>query len=162
MKNLFRLPAIILSLFLLTASQCKKSTPLPEFYFLCKVDGQEYIPNGCTNCRQCDFLGDTLLLLHGNRGFETLGMGIRDVSGIKTGTYILNEIHGRRADYKNGTLVNDRYFTDSSHTGKLEITSIDKPNKIMAGTFSFNAYNSYRNDSVSITEGKFRLQYLDH
>lgn len=76
MKNLFRFLAIILSLFVLTSAQCKKNTPLPEFYFSCKVDGQEYIPNGCANCRVAKLLEDTTILINGNRGFETIGIGI--------------------------------------------------------------------------------------
>ena len=158
MRNFFWLILIVTSLLIFSFAQCKKDV-LPEFYFRCKVDGQDYRPNGCTNCITCTILGDTIFLLGGNRGFETLGMGIRDLNGITKGAYNLNEIRGRKADYKNSIIVDDRYFTDANHVGKLEITSVDKQINIISGTFFFNAYNSYRRDTVIITEGKFRLKY---
>lgn len=140
-------------------SKCKKEEVLPEYYLRCKVNGLDYRPNGCTNCTQCDFLGDTTLIIGGNRDYETLGIGIKENIGIHSGSFFLNHFVGKRGDYKNGTLTNDRYFTDSLRTGQLNIDLIDKSNKIISGTFYFKAYNNLRNDSVSISEGKFRLKY---
>lgn len=148
---------LIIATTFLNAS-CNKER-LPEYYFKCKLNGQEYVPDNCANCRDCKLLGDTTLMLRGNRGFETLGIGINDKGGIKTGNYLLHEVIGRRGDYKFSTIPNDRYFTDATHTGQLIITELDKINKIISGTFYFKAYNSFRNDSVTVTEGKFRLQY---
>lgn len=71
----------------------------------------------------------------------------------------MNDIIGRRGDYKNSTLTYDRYFTDSNHTGQLNITSLDKTKRIIQGTFYYKAYNEYRNDYVNVTDGKFRLKY---
>jgi hypothetical protein len=154
---------LLLSFFIILCSNnCKKAPPLGDFYFRCKVDGHDYIPNNCANCTQCDFLGDTTLILGGNRGFETLGIGLNDVSGIKPATYDLNNVLGRRGDYKNSTLVDDRYFTDSTRTGEIIINSIDINNKVISGTFYFKAYNAFRADSVNVTDGKFRLQYNNH
>lgn len=140
------------------AASCNKEH-LPEYYFKCKLNGQEYVPDNCANCTQGKILQDTVLIIGGNRSFESLGIGINDGGGIKVGNYILNEIIGRRGDYKFSTSPNDRYFTDATHTGSLTITTLDKTNKIIAGTFSFQAYNSVQNKTVNITEGKFRLQY---
>src|SRR4051812_10440525 len=154
---------LLLSFFIILCSNnCKKAPPLGDFYFRCKVDGQSYAPNNCANCTQCDFLGDTTLILGGNRGFETLGIGLNDFSGIKPSTYILNNVPGRRGDYKNSTMVDDRYFTDSTRTGEIIINSIDINNKVISGTFYFEAYNEFRDDSVNVTDGKFRLKYNDH
>ncbi|MEO5908234.1 MAG: DUF6252 family protein [Ginsengibacter sp.] len=156
-KILFILPAFFFTLIFAT---CKKNPPPSyDFYFTCKINGQTYIP-GLGNGLTCELLADTTLLLAGNLGYQAIGVGINDYMQIRVTTYILNGIIGRRGDYKNSTLTNDRYFTDSLHTGQLNITTLDKTNKIIQGTFYFKAYNAYRNDSVSVTEGKFRLHYI--
>lgn len=149
---------ILLSLSVFGA-QCRKGPITDSFYFRCFVDGKEYIPNKCANCITCTIYQDTIFILGGNRGFETLGIGINDKYKIKVGTYDLNEITGRKGDYKYSTLVNDRYFTDSYRTGMLNINLIDVNNKIIEGSFYFRAYNEYRNDSVNVTNGSFRLKY---
>lgn len=143
-------------------SKCRKDESLPDFYFRCNVNGQEYLPNNCANCIQCSLLGDTTLILRGNRDFETLGMLIKDIAFIKEGIYTLNNNTGRVADYKNSTLTNDRYFTDATNTGILSIFLLDKTNKIIQGAFYYKAFNGYRNDTVRVSDGKFRLRYNDH
>ncbi len=152
--------AFLIFAFLLVAifAQCKDDLPRDpnSFYFRCKVDGVIYIPDNCANCQQSDLIGDTTLIIRGNRGFETLGWLIKDLTTIKSISYPLNE--KLRGDYKNSTIVQDRYFTDITHTGQVNITKLDKLNRLIEGTFSFNAYNAYQNKSVSVTEGVFRLK----
>ncbi len=140
-------------------SKCKKDEVLPEYYLRCKVNGLDFQPNGCTNCVQCNLLGDTTLIIRGNRDYETLGIVIEDHTMIKEGVYQLSGVVGRVGDYKNSTLPIDRYFTDSSHTGFWTITVLDKTKKIIQGTFNYMAFNKYRNDSITINYGKFRLKY---
>jgi hypothetical protein len=157
-KLLFILPALFFTLIFAT---CKKN-PTPDNnypYFQCKINGKTYIPNNCANCLTCTIYQDTIFLLGANAGFEALTIGINDNTEIKATSYILNEIIGRQGTYKNSTLTNDRYFTDETHTGQLTITTLDKTNKTISGTFYFKAYNAYRNDSVSVTDGKFQLNY---
>ncbi len=158
MKNkLILLPAIF---FILSFATCKKHPDKSnDFYFKCKINGQTYIP-GLGNDLTCELIADTTLLLGGNLGYEALDIGINDNTQIKVGLYFLNEIIGRQGSYKNSTLTNDRYFTDSLRTGQLHITTLDKTNKVIQGTFYFKAYNSYRNDSVSVSDGTFRLHYI--
>ncbi|MBY0482733.1 MAG: hypothetical protein K2Q21_15370 [Chitinophagaceae bacterium] len=160
MKKLI-LPLLTIILFTtISCSSCKKEI-LPEFYFHCNVNGQEYIPNNCANCRVAKLLGDTTFLINGNRGFETISIGIikLDRININIDTYGLDGRLNQNGIYKNSTTVSDKYITDSTHTGNLTILSLDKTNKIISGTFSFNGYNSVQNNSVSITEGVFRLEY---
>lgn len=78
---------------------------------------------------------------------------------ITSSKYILNQNPRFGGDYKNSTIHMDQYYTDSKHTDQLEIISLDKINRIIQGTFYFKAYNSYRNDFVSITDGEFPLNY---
>lgn len=142
---------------------CNKTPPIPtdDFYFRCKINGQTYIPNSCANCLNGTILGDTTFLLGANAGFEAILIGIIKLNHlpISITTYVLNNNLQQKALYKNSTLTNDKYETDSLHTGQLQIISLDKTNRIIQGTFYFKAYNSYRNDSVSVTEGYFRLKY---
>jgi hypothetical protein len=160
MKNkLIFLPVIFFSLIFAT---CKKQPDTSnDFYFHCKINGEMYIP-GLGNDLTCELLGDTTFLLGGNIGFRTLAMGIikLDRHPIITSIYILNNNLQQKAYYKNSTILNDKYETDSSHPGELHINTLDKTNKIIQGTFFFKAYNAFRNDSVSVTDGTFRLHYI--
>jgi hypothetical protein len=70
-----------------------------------------------------------------------LGIGINDGNGIRVGNYVLNEIIGRRGDYKFSTTPNDRYFTDETRTGLLIINKLDKLNSTIESSFMFKAYN---------------------
>ena len=146
----------------LTFSKCRKEDPSPEFYFQCKVDGVLYEPDNCANCIGKEIIGDTTLILGGNRGFEALTLGIIDNSNIKVGQYILNGAISKRGTYKFSTSPNDRFFTDSTHTGFLNITLLDKSNKIIAGNFQYDAFNVQQNKIVAITQGKFRLNYRSY
>ena len=75
-----------------------------------------------------------------------------DGNGIQNKPYILNGKVSGSADYKNATTVDDIFETDSLRTGQLIITSINKPNKIISGTFYFTAYNPVQDKTVNITK----------
>jgi len=107
-------------------------------------------------------LGDTVIMLQANRGFEALTIGVIHKPSIQATSYLLNGEIGSRGTYKYSTTVNDRYFTNTTHIGVLLINSINRENKIVLGTFYYKAYNSYSNDSIHITDGKFRLKYTDY
>ena len=144
---------------LFIAASCNKEH-LPEYYFKCKVDGQEYTPDNCANCRNADILGDSVVLLQGSRGVESILLfGFSKPFIAKS--FILNEERTKHtADYDN-TIGNppDIFRTDSLRTGQLNITKLDKANKVIEGTFFFDAYNQVQNKTVKVSEGKFRLQY---
>ncbi len=89
-----------------------------------------------------------------------MGITKLDKIPITVSTYTLNDNLQQNGSYDNSPQVNDIYKTDLLHTGQLHITTLDKTNKIIEGTFYFKAYNSYRNDSVSVSEGIFRLHYI--
>jgi hypothetical protein len=159
-KKRFILPALFFTLIFVT---CKKNpTPDNDYpFFKCKINGEVYIPNSCANCITCAILGDTTFLLGGNAGFQAVDIGIikLDKVPISRTSYILDNNLQQNGTYDISPLVNDIYKTDVTHTGKLTINTLDKTKKIIEGSFYFKAYNAYRNDSVSITDGKFRLNY---
>jgi hypothetical protein len=144
------------------AASCNKEH-LPEYYFKCKVNGQEYMPDNCANCTTADLIGDTTFIFGGNKGIEAIAIGVKDLNGISVKVFLLNHLNlqnkGGGAIYKNTTSTIDQFKTDSIRTGQFNITTIDKTNKIIAGTFFFEAFNAVQNKTVNISEGKFRLQY---
>lgn len=143
-------------------SKCQKDELLPEFYFRCIIDGLNYLPNGCANCMRCDIYGDSSIIMWGNRDFETLRISI-DNQPIKIGQYQLVNQPGKRATYKNATTTDDFYRTQNFSPGVFNISELDKGKQIIAGSFYFVAYHSFRsNDSVIISAGKFRLHYFNN
>jgi len=144
-----------------TGASCNKNH-LPEYYFKCKLNGQEYVPDNCANCRTAKVLGDTLLILGANRYVESIGVDVLEYP-LKEKPYVLKERRNAAAgtaDYDNTIgSPSDIFRTDSLRTGQLTITTLDKTNKIIAGTFYYDAYNAVQNKTIKITDGKFRLQY---
>ena len=149
----------------LTFSKCAKEDLLPEFYFQCKVDGVLYEPDNCSNCNSKELLGDTVLLLGANRGNEGLSIAILK-HNISVGNYNLGKelIENKGSAYYDNTIgsPSDIFRTDSIRTGIINITELDRTNKIIVGTFNFDAYNIPQNKIVKITEGKFRLNYRSY
>ena len=153
---------LILAASICLAASCNKEH-LPEYYFKCKVNGQEYVPDNCANCRTADLIGDTTLIIGGNKNIEAIAIGVKDLNGMSAKTFLLNHLNLQNkaggAIYKNTTSTIDQFKTDSIRTGQLTITILDKNNRIVAGTFYYEAYNSIQNNMVKIIDGKFRLQY---
>jgi hypothetical protein len=85
-----------------------------------------------------------------------------------TGTYQVNENTGREpmpaANYmyfeKRRLTPINTWITSSTHTGTVTITKLDKENKIVAGTFSFDALSIGMNPvALKVTDGRFDLKY---
>lgn len=162
MRIIFNKTLIPSSASFLNAAECKKDIFMPEFYFEYTINGQEYILN---NYRHCMIFhkGETIVF-NANREFETLEMSIATPGHIplKTKKYPLDEHSQQRAVYKNSSLVNDMYNTDEAHKGVLEITVLDTDRMLIAGKFSFHAYNPVRKKVIDITKGRFCLEYLEN
>lgn len=149
---------LMLTTIFVSASCNKDPKPIGD-YIRCKVDGQTYTPDNCANCNVCRVLGDTIFILGANRGLEAILIGITDKSGISIKSYVLNSNVTNGGTYKNSTTTNDRFDTDLSRMGILNILMLDKNSKKISGTFYFQAYNPIQNKIVNITEGEFRLSY---
>ena len=142
----------------LSCNSCKKETT-PEFYYKCKLNGQDYTYYSCPNCLYCNILGDTDLTISASASNESIACWHNDNNGIKLGKYDLISKGNPGGGYANQPYISNYYYTDSINNGKLEITELDKVNRIVAGTFYFNAYCAKYDSTVHITEGKFRLKY---
>ncbi len=90
---------------------------------------------------------------------------LKDVTGA--GIYQLNTTMGNRstaASYgfyvkRNLTPINE-WLTSATYPGIVHISLLDTANKIIAGTFQFNAIDIYGNGSpLTVTEGRFDLKY---
>jgi len=156
-----KLLSLILLSCILLSSSCNKDKPSTDFYFQCKVDGIVYKPDNCANCETKDFTGDTSLILGANMGNEALAIGLIKSPSLTTGSYNLANPSSKFSGLFDNTIGNpsDIFRTDSIRTGVITITELDKANKIIVGTFNFDAFNIPQNKVVRITEGKFRLNY---
>jgi hypothetical protein len=165
-SNVFQVSFVsVLFLYIFLFAKCRKEEPLPDDYYIrCKVNDEDYWPNKCANCMRGQLLGDTVYLMNANAGYESVSIGIvkLDKIPITTTTYDLTGNPQQNGVYDNSPQVNDIFKTDSIHTGKLTITTLDKVNKIVAGTFHFDAYNPVQNKTVTISNGQFRLKYTDN
>jgi hypothetical protein len=79
----------------------------------------------------------------------------------KPGEYLLGANTLNLGAYFSSLSASSTYFsTDPYHTGTVRITKIDKENKVIAGDFEFIAASNHDlNQTVSITKGRFNLQY---
>lgn len=79
---------------------------------------------------------------------------------LNTGT---NKYPGHSASYayfvkRNVTPLNE-WITNNQYTGSVTITKSDTVNRIIAGTFQFNAINQYNTPQVlAVTEGRFDIK----
>ena len=61
---------------------------------------------------------------------------------------------------ENGIGINTGYYiTNSNYTGKIKTTRFDRSARIVAGTFSFTAYNAITKTTVVVTDGRFDRKY---
>lgn len=122
----------------LLAASCEKKDPNPaQFYIRCKIDGEDYWPNGCANFMRGQLQGDTTFLMNANAGFQSISIGIvkLDKVPISMMTYILDDNLQQNGLYDNSPQVNDIFKTGLTNTGEFKITSLDKANKIISGSF---------------------------
>jgi hypothetical protein len=169
----------IITLCTLSCSSCKKETPneLPPptqtgaNTLSFTLDGQSWKPQGQIGVSanlaiDIDFgfnngiLGITAYrYVSGKR--EDFGIGIRD--SLNFMSFPKNLTLGR------GTLANARFANDNCNCdfydtsifrgGNLNITKLDKINKIISGTFNVILYKVGCSDTIKITDGRFDMKY---
>jgi hypothetical protein len=149
---------------LLFNNACKRKT-VETYYFNCKIDGQYFEPSkklslGYYPLTAKLLYDNTQLRLHADNDRKTVDIFIfsLDSSSIQNKNYQFGKI---------GTTKTVAYFnsilTDSIYNyGKINIAQLDKQNMIVEGNFYFDAYNATLNDTIHITDGKFKLKYTLH
>jgi Family of unknown function (DUF6252) len=178
MSNYKILLAGCLSVFLLAACN-KEITELPDTTqtgantFGAKVDGTLWAPSKfgilpADDLLQARFNSPGSLLIKAKNFASSpteteFELQITGVTG--PGTYLLNTDVSRPSAYSYGYYVSRRFtpdnewLTSSTHTGSVTLTKVDTVNKIVAGTFQFNALNIYHAPvPLTVTEGRFDIK----
>ena len=170
----------ILFLSLVTITSCKKEkltkeTQVGANTFSCKINGVVHIPNNeafsveaislilYTNAEPGYF--DLSLLTNYSREkpsekiyiilskIKQVGVYKLSSNELRYGTYILNVQNNSTGRF--GVTYDSKAF----NKGEVNITKLDRENKIISGTFWFEATNENDpNDKVTVTEGRFDLK----
>lgn len=171
----------IVCFFLLLLTACNKevdelpaATQTGANTFGAKVDGIMWVPKGfgpfpASNLLEARFTTPTSILINARNfasspnetGFEIL------VSGVTgTGNYALNTdvtlpaVSGYGYYLKNRLTPQDEWYTSAEYTGTVTISRLDVANKIVAGTFWFNALSIYNAPhTIRVTEGRFDIKF---
>lgn len=176
MKNKLILSAFVITLLI----SCKKEiTELPEptqtgsNTFGAKINGQLWAPQGfgaipASNLLEARFIGNDLIINANNFASSPneTGFEIRIIGVTGTGTYPLNTTvshPGFSASYayyvKRNLTPQNEWITSATSTGSVTLTKVDQANKIVSGTFRFDALNLYNTpEPLSVTEGRFDIK----
>jgi len=150
MKNTI---ATIFALSLLVFAACKKDTDADSSSFSCKIDGKEFKVKGLL-AYATKFSDDfTVYGVNEDNNTETVYVSLP--LGTGPGTYTLNaDFVGYYVDAADSAFSN--LWGDGN--GSVTITEIDE--KHVAGTFSFDAYDSDTETvKKALTEGKFDVAF---
>lgn len=176
MKKLFIICLPVLFLF-----ACKKeveelpaATQTGANTFGAKVNGNFWIPQGfgpfpASNLLEVRRLSTNFYI--NARNFSSspneteFEIFLKEVTGA--GTYLLNTtLNGPSTGASYGFYVkrnftpSSEWMTSANYSGSITISLLDTANKILAGTFQFNAADNYGNNPpIAVTEGRFDLKY---
>lgn len=142
---------------LLPALSCRKLQQ-NQTYLECLIDGELFRACEGRGCIQATILRDSVLLLGGDRGFETISFGIFPNKKLTEGEYHL-AFPPTDAIYSPSSSPFDNYVTDDQHVGKLTIHNIDRRNVRIYCSFEFVAYSEKTGRTVRITNGKIAAPY---
>lgn len=159
----------ILALILITTLSCDKNKNNTDTaYFSCYIDGQFFEPEKQQGLGEYPI---TAKLLDGgidfridvSKGLQNIFLWVKDSNKVLSKPYELfnTPSYYSRATYDNNTATNE-YTTNAMNSGIIELKMIDNLNQTVQGTFYFDAYNSVLNDTIHITNGKFKLKYSIH
>ena len=75
------------------------------------------------------------------------------------GVYVLGGDSENSAYYVERTITpTGEWKTNTQHTGTITITVNDKTNKILAGSFQFQAASLYGKEPITVTDGRFDVK----
>lgn len=82
---------------------------------------------------------------------------IKNIAG--PGIYMLGGDSGNSAYYVERKITpKDEWKTNQQYTGSVTITVNDRTNKIIAGSFQFQAASLYGRDPITVTDGRFDVK----
>lgn len=167
-------------LFLLLLTACNKEvdelpadTQAGVNTFGAQIDGVKWIPKGfgpfpASNLLEARFTTPTSILINARNfasspnetGFEILVTGVTGPGTYSLNTHVtLPSTSGYGYYLKNRFTPQEEWLTSAEYTGTVTISRLDIANKIVAGTFRFNALSIYNTPhSISVTEGRFDIK----
>ena len=170
----------ILYFFLLLLTACNKdvdelpaATQTGANTFGAKVDGIMWVPKGfgpfpASNLLEARFTTPTSILINARNfasspnetGFEILVSGVTGPGMYALNTNVtLPAITGYGYYLKNRFTPQDEWLTTAEYTGTVTLSRLDIANKIIAGTFRFNALSLNNTlHAISVTEGRFDIK----
>ena len=84
-------------------------------------------------------------------------LSLKNITG--TGVYALGGDSGNSAYYVERKFTpTDAWKTNQQFTGSVTITVNDRTNKILAGTFQFQAASLYGGEPITVTDGRFDVK----
>lgn len=150
------------------------ATQTGENTFGCLIDGEVFIPDA-GNCLGCIDVSASYEFVDGKYYLAISGVydrnnSMKNISLFSPPIDSLEEIEYPLKSYENGieysaevgvvnNTVSKSYFTSNEQPGLLTITKFDESNKIISGTFEFNAFTT-SNESITITQGRFDVEYI--
>ncbi|WP_445734252.1 DUF6252 family protein [Mariniflexile sp.] len=170
---------IVFSLMLMAVTNCKNDDDTPsnpidklppatqtgENTFGCLVNGKPFVVSNTTNMTAI-YQGGGLSIageIDVNNFFSEVSIFISEsIIGQQIAeniTYTLNNDNTMKGQYYRED-KNCFYYTTLSEKGFVEIKKLDKVNFIVSGTFGFQAISDDCKEIISITNGRFDLQYI--
>lgn len=133
------------------------ATQTGENTFGCLVDGKVWLPKGggFVQTMSCEYYSPSFLTIQANKAQAGEGIGFSLSNVTNTGGYTLNDtLSGQSVRFHNSNMA---FICDSIVPGNLTITKLDTVNKIISGTFFFDAING--SNRVLIRQGRFDFKY---
>lgn len=157
---------LLCSSFSCSKDKLTKATQEGANTFSCKVDGKVFLPSK----EGTSWSGAKPLLVSNSsfNGFTLMGVIfstsleptqyvlIRLPYLTKPNNYTLNT--SAYGEYKINYGGGPTYLTNSTYTGKVNVTRCDTVNQIYSGTFSFTAIDDNTKKTVSVTDGRFDVK----
>lgn len=179
MKPIYGILILLISILSFSCKKLVSELPPPTQTgantFGCKVDGQMWMPSGFGIAITAPILearystGRTIFI--NARNFSSAPteseFEIHLMNVVTPGVYLLNtdtenypDETGNYAYYVVRKITpHNEWMTTSQYTGQVEITKTDTINRIVSGTFQFQAINLYNSPHpVNMTEGRFDIK----
>lgn len=146
-------------------SQLPAATMTGENTFGCLINGKPFVVTNSSN--QVAFYQGGGLFISGQKDLEgflntiSITIGESEIGSmiVEGNTYILNSNTNPKGEHYT-EILNCIYTTDSNAEGSIQITNFDEVNFIVSGTFHFESVSNDCSGTISITDGRFDLQYI--
>ena len=154
-SSLLSLSTILVAAFVFAAS-CKKSSSNPSSGLSFSINGTAFTP---TSVSAFDYQGFIEVMGYKLAGADSSAIYIQldDTTGLSKAIDV-SGVNNAQIIWTDKSVLYDSW-NYSSH-GTLTLTSFDKTNKKIAGTFSGVLYENTGQDSVKVTGGQFNAAYI--